>query len=92
MSRSIDGDPTTAWKSEDYSSPKPFPTVKNGEGILLELPKAVTLSSVTVVVNGTGTSIQIRSADSASPAALEDTAQLSPPTVMNPEGGKLIVL
>jgi len=84
VSLSIDGDPTTAWKSEDYSSPRPFPTVKNGEGILLELPKAVVLGSVTVVVNGTGTSIQIRSSDTSSPATLEDTTQLTPPQAMNP--------
>jgi putative peptidoglycan lipid II flippase len=84
VSLAIDGDPTTAWKSEDYSSPRPFPTVKNGEGILLQLPKAVVLSSVTVVVNGTGTSIQIRSSDTSSPATLEDTTQLTPPQAMNP--------
>lgn len=91
VSLSIDGDPRTAWKSEDYSSPKPFPTVKNGEGILLELPRPVTLSSVTVVVNGTGTSIQIRSAGTTSPATLEDTTQLSPPTVMNPGSNTIAI-
>jgi putative peptidoglycan lipid II flippase len=87
----IDGDPATAWQTDDYTTPDPFPAFKNGLGLLLKLPKPTVLASVTVNLNGTGTSIQIRSSDTADPSTLENTTELSPATPMTP-GNNTITL
>jgi len=60
----------------------PFPNFKNGVGLILQLPQPTALASVTLNLNSTGTSIQIRSAQSATPASLDETTELSPPTPM----------
>ncbi len=78
----IDGSPTTVWKTDTYSDPVPFPNFKNGVGLILQLPKPTAIGSVSLDVNSTGTSIQIRSAQSATPATLDDTTEVSPPTPM----------
>lgn len=79
----IDGDTSTVWRSDDYySTANPFPDVKNGEGILVALPSAITPSSVDVYMNSEGTSIQIRSSPTANPSTLEDTTELTPATPM----------
>jgi putative peptidoglycan lipid II flippase len=87
----IDGDPTTAWTTDAYTTPDPFPAFKNGLGLLLKLPKPTVVASVTVNLNGTGTSIQIRSSNTPDPATLEDTSELSPQTPMTP-GNNTITL
>jgi putative peptidoglycan lipid II flippase len=81
-SQAIDGKPATAWSTDTYSDPVPFPNFKNGVGLILQLPKPTTLASVTLSLNSTGTSIQIRSAQTPAPASLDDTTELSPPTPM----------
>nr|WP_051574231.1 murein biosynthesis integral membrane protein MurJ [Mycobacterium sp. URHB0044] len=81
-SQAIDGNPSTSWSTDTYSDPVPFPNFKSGVGLLLQLPKPTALASVTLSLNSTGTSIQIRSAQTATPASLEDTTELSPPTPM----------
>ena len=78
----IDGNPTTAWSTDTYSDPVPFPNFKNGVGLLLALPQPTAIGSVTLNLNSTGTSIQLRSSQSATPATLDDTTQLTPPTPM----------
>jgi putative peptidoglycan lipid II flippase len=78
----IDGNPATAWSTDTYSDLVPFPSFKNGVGLLLQLPKPTVLASVTLSLNSTGTSIQIRSAATPTPATLDDTTELSPPTPM----------
>ena len=80
----IDGNPTTAWQTDTYSDAVPFPNFKNGVGLLLQLPQPTAIGSVTLNLNSTGTSIQLRSAPSATPATLGDTTELSPPTPMKP--------
>jgi putative peptidoglycan lipid II flippase len=80
--KAIDGSPTTVWQTDTYSDPVPFPNFKNGVGLILQLPKPTAIASVTLDLNSTGTSIQIRSAQSATPATLDDTTELSPPTPM----------
>ncbi|MGH3641831.1 MAG: hypothetical protein ACRDUX_22705, partial [Mycobacterium sp.] len=50
--------------------------------LMLQLPQPTAIGSVTLSLNSTGTSIQIRSAQSATPASLDDTTVLSPPTPM----------
>jgi putative peptidoglycan lipid II flippase len=78
----IDGNPATAWSTDTYSDAVPFPNFKNGVGLLLQLPQPTAIGSVTLSLNSTGTSIQIRSSQSATPATLDDTTALTPPTPM----------
>ncbi|OBF23100.1 lipid II flippase MurJ [Mycobacterium sp. ACS4331] len=78
----IDGDPSTAWPTDTYSDPAPFPGFKNGVGLLLTLPEPITLGSVTVDVTSTGTAVQIRSSSTSSPSSLEDTTALTEPTTL----------
>ena len=78
----IDGNPTTAWQTDTYSDPVPFPNFKSGVGLILQLPQPTAIGAVTLNLNSTGTSIQIRSAQSATPSSLEETTELTPPTPM----------
>lgn len=80
----IDGNPATAWSTDTYFDPQPFPKFKDGVGLLLQLPEATPLSAVTVDLNSTGTVVQIRSSSTATPAKLGDTAELTPPTALQP--------
>lgn len=76
----IDGSPSTAWATDTYSDPAPFPGFKNGVGLMLQLPRSTAIGSVTLDVSSVGTAVQIRGSDSASPASLEDTSALTDPT------------
>jgi putative peptidoglycan lipid II flippase len=78
----IDGNPASAWSTDTYSDAVPFPNFKNGVGLILQLPQPTAIGSVTLNLNSTGTSIQLRSAQSATPATLDDTTVLTPPTPM----------
>ncbi|OBB58604.1 murein biosynthesis integral membrane protein MurJ [Mycobacterium sp. 852013-51886_SCH5428379] len=80
----IDGNPSTVWATDIYSDPAPFPNFKNGVGLLLELPQPTRLESVDISLDSTGTSVQIRSAQSASPSSLTDTTELTPSTPLKP--------
>jgi putative peptidoglycan lipid II flippase len=80
----IDGDPSTAWPTDVYHDPVPFPNFKSGVGLLLQLPSPTTLSAVNVNLSSTGTEIQIRSSQSANPTTLSDTTELTPPTPVQP--------
>jgi len=78
----IDGNPATTWQTDTYSDPVPFPGFKNGVGLLLQLPQPTTLASVSLDLNSTGTAVQIRSAQSATPASLDDTTAMTQPAPM----------
>ncbi|TFV56432.1 murein biosynthesis integral membrane protein MurJ [Mycobacterium sp. PS03-16] len=80
----IDGNASTVWPTDIYSDPTPFPNFKNGVGLMLELSQPTTLDSVDITVNSTGTTVQIRSADSPSPSSLEGTTELTPSTPLQP--------
>jgi putative peptidoglycan lipid II flippase len=80
----IDGDPATAWSTDEYSDAVPFPTFKDGVGLLLRLPQPTALSAVTVDLDSTGTVLQIRSSPSATPTRLADTTELTLPTRTRP--------
>nr|WP_260155725.1 murein biosynthesis integral membrane protein MurJ [Mycolicibacterium iranicum] len=80
----IDGDSSTVWPIDTYSDPVPFPNFKNGVGLMLQLPEPTAIGSVTINLNSTGTSVQIRSASSATPSSLEDTTALTEPTPLKP--------
>ncbi|MCB0930860.1 MAG: murein biosynthesis integral membrane protein MurJ [Mycobacterium sp.] len=80
----IDGNPATAWPTDTYNDAVPFPGFKNGVGLMLQLPAPTVVGSVTISVSSTGTQVQIRSATSASPNALEDTTAMTQPTALKP--------
>jgi putative peptidoglycan lipid II flippase len=80
----IDGNTSTMWPSDTYSDPSPFPGFKNGVGLMLQLSRPATVSSVDIVVTSTGTQVQIRSSSTTSPSALDDTVGLTGPTLLKP--------
>ena len=80
----VDGDPSTAWSTDTYFDAVPFPKFKEGVGVLLQLPQPTALSAVTVDLSSTGTVVQVRSATSATPVRLADTAELAPPMPVRP--------
>lgn len=80
----IDGSPGTAWETDVYHDPVPFPGFKSGVGLLVQLPQPTVVGAVNVDVPSNGTKIQIRSSSTATPGKLEDTAVLSQPTAMHP--------
>ncbi len=80
----IDGSPGTAWQTDTYSDAVPFPSFKNGVGLMLQLPKPTTVGTVTLDVSSTGTKVEIRSSPTPSPAKLDDTTVLTPATALKP--------
>ncbi len=80
----IDGDPTTSWQTDVYTDPVPFPSFKKGEGLMLQLPNPTVVGAVTIDTPSSGTKVEIRSASSPSPGALEDTKVLVPATALKP--------
>lgn len=89
--QAIDGNSSTAWSTDTYSDPAPFPGFKNGVGLMLQLPQPTVIGAVTLNVTSTGTSVQIRSAQSASPSSLSDTTELTPPTPLKPGSNTISV-
>ena len=89
--QAIDGSAATTWSTDTYSDAVPFPGFKSGVGLILQLPQPTEIGAVTVNLNSTGTSIQVRSAQSATPASLSDTTELSPPTPMKPGSNTITV-
>ncbi|MDR3659168.1 MAG: lipid II flippase MurJ [Mycobacterium sp.] len=83
-SKAITGAAGDAWSTDVYTDPAPFPGFKSGVGLMLQLPKPTTLASVSLNLTSTGTAVQIRAAQSASPASLDATTVLSQPTPMKP--------
>ena len=80
----IDGDPDTSWHTDTYTDATPFPTFKEGVGLILQLPEPTALSEVNITLPSTGTEVQIRASDSPSPASLSDTTELTPPVSLQP--------
>lgn len=80
----IDGDPATVWPTDTYSDADPFPSFKNGVGLLLALPSPTRVASVSLGVTSTGTQVQIRSASSANPSSLDATTALTQPQTLQP--------
>ncbi|OFB37710.1 murein biosynthesis integral membrane protein MurJ [Mycolicibacterium sp. (ex Dasyatis americana)] len=89
--QAIDGDSSTAWSTDTYSDPAPFPGFKNGVGLMLQLPQPTVIGSVTLNVTSTGTSVQIRSSQSANPSSLSDTTELTPSTPLKPGSNTISV-
>ncbi|MGA5543237.1 murein biosynthesis integral membrane protein MurJ [Mycobacterium sp. NPDC051198] len=89
--QAIDGNTSTAWSTDTYSDPAPFPGFKNGVGLMLQLPQPTTIGAVTLNVTSTGTSVQIRSSQSANPSSLSDTSELTPTTPLKPGSNTISV-
>ncbi|WP_214370183.1 protein kinase family protein [Pseudonocardia sp. H11422] len=60
ISRIIDGNPSTSWRTFVYK--QPFPALKPGVGIMVSFASAVQLSSLSIDSPSAGTVVQIRSA------------------------------
>ncbi|MDX1882666.1 murein biosynthesis integral membrane protein MurJ [Mycolicibacterium sp. 120270] len=82
--KAIDGDSSTVWPIDTYSDPVPFPNFKNGVGLMLQLPRPTAIGEVTINLNSTGTSVEIRSAQTPTPSSLADTTVLTPATSLKP--------
>ena len=80
----IDGNTSTVWPIDTYSDPVPFPNFKNGVGLMLQLPQPTTVGEVTIDLNSTGTSVEIRSAQTPTPSSLSDTTVLTAATPLRP--------
>jgi putative peptidoglycan lipid II flippase len=80
----IDGNTSTVWPIDTYSDPVPFPNFKNGVGLMLQLPQPTAIGEVTIDLNSTGTSVEIRSAQTPTPSSLADTTVLTPATALKP--------
>ncbi|WP_082973655.1 murein biosynthesis integral membrane protein MurJ [Mycobacterium sp. E2327] len=82
--QAIDGDPSTAWSTEVYTDAVPFPSFKQGEGLMLQLPNPTVIGQVTIDTPSSGTKVEIRSASTAAPSKLEDTTVLAPAFALKP--------
>jgi putative peptidoglycan lipid II flippase len=80
----IDGDPTTSWSTEVYTDAVPFPTYKQGEGLMLQLPKPTVVGQVNIDIASTGTKVEIRSSPTPTPSQLKETTVLTPATALQP--------
>ena len=81
-SQAIDGDPDTAWSTDAYFDP--FPSLKNGVGLMITLEKAEELASVKVTTDAPGTVVEIRSAPSES-TSLDQTQVIGSATLASGE-------
>jgi len=77
----IDGDPTTSWSTELYTDAVPFPNYKQGEGLMLQLPKPTVVGQVNIDISSTGTKVEIRSSPTPTPSQLKDTTALTTTTL-----------
>jgi len=77
----IDGDPTTSWSTELYTDAVPFPNYKQGEGLMLQLPKPTVVGQVNIDISSTGTKVEIRSSPTPTPSQLKDTTVLTTTTL-----------
>ncbi len=66
----IDGDPDTAWSTDQYQ--QQFPALKSGVGLSITFEEPIDLAKVTIVGGDPGTQVEIRAADNANPF-LDDT-------------------
>ncbi|WP_245845382.1 murein biosynthesis integral membrane protein MurJ [Mycobacterium arosiense] len=82
--QAIDGDPSTAWATEVYTDAVPFPSFKQGEGLILQLPSPTVVGQVTIDTPSSGTKVEIRAASSSSPSSLNDTTVLAPTFTLKP--------
>ncbi|MFC7661084.1 hypothetical protein ACFQV8_38275 [Pseudonocardia benzenivorans] len=80
ISRVIDGNPTTSWRTYEYR--QQFPALKPGVGVMVSFASAVQLSSLSIESPSNGTIVEIRSATSAD-ADLADTVPIARATLQS---------
>lgn len=80
----IDGDPATSWETDTYSDAAPFPSFKNGVGLMLQLPRPTVVGAVSIDISSTGTQVELRSSPTPDPAKLDDTKLLMPAAALKP--------
>ncbi len=80
----IDGDPSTSWETDTYTDAVPFPSFKNGVGLMLQLPNPTVVGAVSIDISSTGTQVELRSSPTPNPAKLDDTKVLTPATTLKP--------
>jgi hypothetical protein len=80
VSRVIDNDPDSGWRTFVYK--QEFPTLKPGVGIMVSFASAVQLSELTIQSPSQGTVIEIRSAPSAD-SSLDETVPITEVTLRN---------
>lgn len=68
VGRLTDGDPATSWYTHTYNRPD-FAGFKEAVGLAITLQAPATVTSITLDVNGTGGSVEVRSTDAANPTA-----------------------
>lgn len=61
----IDGDPGTAWESDEYK--QQFPALKKGVGLAASFGKSIDLTKVKILSDSPGTKVEIRVAQNANP-------------------------
>ena len=89
--KALTGASGDAWSTDVYTDPTPFPGFKNGVGLMLNLPQATTVASVSLNLTSTGTAIQLRSAQTATPSSLDATTVLTQPATMKPGSNTITV-
>ncbi|HEX5255037.1 MAG TPA: lipid II flippase MurJ [Mycobacterium sp.] len=82
--QAIDGDPSTAWATEVYTDAVPFPSFKQGEGLMLQLPGPTVVGQVSIDTPSSGTKVEIRAASSPAPSSLNDTTVLAQGFTLKP--------
>ncbi|MGH3518318.1 MAG: protein kinase family protein [Haloechinothrix sp.] len=70
----IDGDPDTAWTTDQYK--QQFPALKSGVGLSVTFAQPIDLAKVEIIGGGQGTQVEIRSAEHDNPF-LEDSRLLA---------------
>lgn len=78
----VDGDPATIWRTDEYR--QQFPAFKSGVGLVATFEQPINLAKVEVTADSPGTTIEIRSADSADPE-LDETQVLASGTLEGTE-------
>ena len=78
VSRVIDGDPDTGWRTFNYK--QQFPALKPGVGVMTSFASAVQLANLSIDSPSAGTEVEIRAAPSPD-AALTDTVVLARATL-----------
>ena len=78
VSRVIDGDPDTGWKTFNYR--QQFPALKPGVGVMTSFASPVQLSALAIDSPSPGTEVEIRAAPTPD-AAIADTALLARATL-----------
>jgi hypothetical protein len=66
VARIIDGNPATTWTTKTYRQPFGPAGLKDGVGVILDLGAVKDVSEVQVQLEGTGTTVQLRTAQDAS--------------------------